>query len=272
MNRVNSILWTRCFRFLAVFCLSIGSVFAFSVNAEDESEEARRERLHLYLKGRYIFQKQCSICHGATGRGDGEWAANLINKPRNFRTGIFKFRTTPFGMLPTAEDLKRTIRSGISGTAMPYFKDLSDGDIDSLIVYIQSLSRQWDDEDLQAEPLRIPDTPEWFGQESLRRQHAKRAGDRFLQNCAICHGAKGDGDGPGGKGLVDVWGFPSKPASLSDEHHKSGDGPQDLYRTIATGMNGTAMVGFSRAFEPGQIWELVAYVKGLEGQASREVE
>tara|TARA_R110000850_G_scaffold66959_16_gene148623 strand:+ start:581 stop:1387 length:807 start_codon:yes stop_codon:yes gene_type:complete len=248
---------------IGMLVISLLASATVTVAAEEESEEVRRQRLHLYLKGRYVFQKQCAICHGATGRGDGEWAGNLIHKPRNFRAGIFKFRTTPYGMLPTTEDLHRTIRSGISGTAMPFFKDLSEEDLSSLIVYIQSLSREWDDESLQAEPLMFPDTPQWFASAEDKKREAGKAKQRFVQSCMICHGEKGEGDGPGGKGLMDVWGFPSKPANLSEEHHKSGDGPQDLYRTIATGLNGTAMIGFAEQFKPAEIWQLVAYVQGL---------
>ena len=107
----------------------------------DDAEEAQRRELHQYLKGRYLFQKQCAICHGTAGRGDGPWAAELSDKPRNFRTGAFKFRSTAFGTLPTEDDVRRTIRSGISGTAMTFCKDLSEDDVDALIGFINSMSR-----------------------------------------------------------------------------------------------------------------------------------
>ncbi|NRB76343.1 MAG: c-type cytochrome [Verrucomicrobiales bacterium] len=256
--------------FLTPFILGVMGLTPF-LHAE-ETEEERRERLHIYLKGRYVFQKQCAICHGATGRGDGEWAANLIHKPRNFRSGVFKFRSTPYGMLPTDEDLRRTIRNGISGTAMPFFKELSDDEVDSLIVYLQSLSREWNDDSLHAESIKIPELPKWYYSEKEKANHVKKGAERFAVSCVICHGATGDGDGPGGKGLVDVWGFPSQPAALSKEHHKSGDDPTDIYRTIATGLNGTAMIGFSDQFKTNEIWELVAYVQSLSEEKVRKTE
>ena len=242
--------------FFVLFCFLLPSLFA------SDEEEDRRE-LHLYLKGRYLFQKNCTTCHGTTGRGNGPWAAELKDKPRNFRTGIFKFRTTPYGKLPTDDDLRRTIRSGISGTAMPFFKDFSDEDVDALIVYLKSLSREWKNEELYAESLDLPDVPQWFSDEKKRKAHAKKAAPQFQQICATCHGEKGDGDGPGAKGLIDVWEHPITPASLSDEHHKSGDAPADLFRTIATGLNGTPMVGFEGAFEQEQMWDLVAFILEL---------
>ena len=45
----------------------------------------------------------------------------MFTKPRDFTKGIFKFRTTPLGSLPTEADLMRTIRTGVSGTMMPTF-------------------------------------------------------------------------------------------------------------------------------------------------------
>lgn len=247
--------------FLLVFGTSVAGIFSPPLRSQEE-EDQRRE-LHLYLKGRYLFQKQCSTCHGMTGRGNGPWAAELKDKPRNFRTGVFKFRTTPFGMLPTENDLRRTIRSGISGTAMPFFKDLSDEDVSALIVFIQSLSREWDKEEQRAEPIPLPDTPSWFGDPKERAAHAKQAGPVFLANCTVCHGQTGDGDGPGSKGLRDVWGHEIIPAKLSAEHHKSGDAPADLYRTIATGLNGTPMVGYHGQLKEQEIWDLVALVLDL---------
>ncbi|MEM7015058.1 MAG: cytochrome c, partial [Verrucomicrobiota bacterium] len=84
-----------------------------------------------------------------------------------------------------------------------------------------------------------------------------------------CHGADGEGDGPAAaEGFVDVWEHPIKPADLTRPHHKSGDGSQDLFRTIALGLDGTPMVGFSAALKEEQIWELVAYVRSIKKDRS----
>lgn len=34
--------------------------------------------------GKAVFEKNCAVCHGATGRGDGPAAAGLNPKPANF--------------------------------------------------------------------------------------------------------------------------------------------------------------------------------------------
>lgn len=251
--------------------LWILGVLLFLVVSSGHSEEGQgdaeaRRQLHYYMKGRFLFQKQCTDCHGTTGRGDGPWAAELTDKPRNFRTGVYKFRTTPFGKLPTEEDLRRTIRSGISGTAMPFFANMADDDVTALIVYLQSLSRNWDNEELHEEPLDLPEIPGWYREPMKRSEASKEGAKLFVAQCSVCHGPEGKGDGPGGQGLVDVWGNPIVPAALSNEHHKSGDAPTDLYRTIATGLNGTPMIGYAGMLKPSEIWELVAFIQGLSDE------
>ncbi|MDG2124465.1 MAG: cytochrome c [Verrucomicrobiales bacterium] len=91
-------------------------------------------------RGAWSTKKNCVFCHGRRGRGDGPWAKGVEEKPRDFRSGIFKFRSTPAGFLPTDDDLRRTVRTGISGTMMPAFKKLTTTALDAVIVYIKSLS------------------------------------------------------------------------------------------------------------------------------------
>lgn len=230
-----------------------------------KADKDREFNMHDYLQGRHVYQRQCIECHGRTGRGDGPWSEDLTDRPRNFRVGVFKFRTTPMGFLPTDDDLHRTIRSGVSGTAMPAFKKLSDRDVDALIAYIQGLSKRWDNDDLYTKPMEIPDLPKWMFKAEERAQHIENAKPLFAQLCASCHGPEGKGDGPAAaEGLVDVWENKIKPADLTKEHHKSGDSSKDLFRTIALGLDGTPMVGFSPALKQEQIWGLVAFVRDSE--------
>jgi hypothetical protein len=43
----------------------------------------------------------------------------LKPRPRDFTTGGYKIRTTETGSVPTDDDLVRTVRQGLYGTAMP---------------------------------------------------------------------------------------------------------------------------------------------------------
>ncbi|TWU34241.1 cytochrome c [Novipirellula artificiosorum] len=90
--------------------------------------------------GRGLYRKHCALCHGVTGNGRGTTAAILNPYPRDYRMGIFKFKSTPRGSKPTREDVSRSIRNGIAGTAMNKIPELSEEDVQSLVDYVIYLS------------------------------------------------------------------------------------------------------------------------------------
>jgi mono/diheme cytochrome c family protein len=90
--------------------------------------------------GRGLYQKHCVICHGVTGNGRGPTAAEQVPYPRDYRMGVFKFKSTPRGAKPTREDLAKSIRGGIAGTAMKPIPGLSEDDIQALVDYVIYLS------------------------------------------------------------------------------------------------------------------------------------
>src|SRR4029077_12818803 len=78
-----------------------------------------------------VYDHACAWCHGKDGRGDGP-AAFSINKrrsplPRDFTRGVFAFRSTRTGELPTEDDLLRTVERGIP-RYMPSFRGLTRGE------------------------------------------------------------------------------------------------------------------------------------------------
>jgi hypothetical protein len=50
---------------------------------------------------------------------------------------------------------------------------------------------------------------------------------------------------------------------------KGGSTPGDLYRTIATGLDGTPMPAFAEALSAEALWALVSYVEGLASPEAR---
>lgn len=58
--------------------------------------------------GKTLFVKQCAVCHGPTGAGDGPSAPLLNPTPTNFR----KIR-------PTLHYAETALADGVRGTAMP---------------------------------------------------------------------------------------------------------------------------------------------------------
>lgn len=98
--------------------------------------------------GRGLFRQHCVRCHGITGNGRGETAALVDPYPRDFRPGIFKFKTTRRGSKPLKSDLARVIKHGIPGTTMiPDYQfsatevgPLPDEAVDALVDYVIYLS------------------------------------------------------------------------------------------------------------------------------------
>jgi mono/diheme cytochrome c family protein len=87
-----------------------------------------------------LYRRHCVHCHGVTGDGAGPTAMFLNPYPRDFRHGTFKFKSTRLGAKPTDDDLRRTLRNGIPGTAMPSFKLLAATEIDALVEYVKYLA------------------------------------------------------------------------------------------------------------------------------------
>ena len=87
-----------------------------------------------------LYREHCVHCHGINGDGKGPTAAFLNPYPRDYRRGVFKFKSTPRGSRPTHADLKKTLVNGVAGTSMPSFKLLSETEIESLVNYVKYLS------------------------------------------------------------------------------------------------------------------------------------
>ncbi len=213
-----------------------------------------------YMQGRYVYERHCIVCHGARGDGNGELSPTLKPKPRSFREGMFKFRTTPLGALPTDDDLRRTIRHGLSGTAMGMFAQLTDEEVTAVITYVKSFSRRWRKKENYAQPMDLPAAPAWLKQPSAVKAHAPAGKKLFTLHCAACHGEKADGTGPAAAALQDIWGLPAAPSDLRQPHLRCGDAPADIFRILTTGMNGTPMMSFAPVLTPEQRWDIIAYI------------
>ena len=87
-----------------------------------------------------LFRRHCAYCHGVSGDGRGPTAMIVNPYPRDYRRGVFKFKSTYSADRPTDEDLRRTLLSGIPGTAMPTFMLLQPDEIDALVEYVKYLS------------------------------------------------------------------------------------------------------------------------------------
>jgi len=253
--------WPLCCLIACLGCLAT----AASPGAETVATSARKIDRDTYAQGRFVFQKNCVPCHGRFGEGDGELVKDWEVVPRNFRLATFKYRSTPYGKLPTDEDLKRTIRRGIAGTAMPTFAKLREEELKAVVEFVKFLSPDWKDPELKGEAVPIPLRPGWFADEQQRVIQAAFGRALFQESCAACHGANGAGDGLAAAGLKDSQGKPIRPADLR-QPLRSGPHPEDIYRTIMTGITGTPMPGFTGTLTPEQAWQLSAHLLQLQSR------
>jgi mono/diheme cytochrome c family protein len=245
---------TRVLAFL--LCLSLHPAWAADQEAALKAEGAR------------VYQRYCVGCHGVNGDGKGPAAAMLIVKPRDFTQGVFKFRSTPSGQLPTDEDLYKTISRGVYRTSMPDWALLSERERIGVIEYLKGFYPEWTRRG-PSTPIHIPPPPASLGSAAS----VARGRELYtLLECLACHGDSGRGDGPSAKTLSpDVWGNPQKPFDFTKGRLKSGPTPQDVYRTFMTGISGTAMPSFADIFDQpdgenireGDAWNLVSYILSL---------
>ena len=90
--------------------------------------------------GHGLYRQHCAHCHGITGDGRGPTAMFLNPYPRDYRPGVYKFKSTYNPIRPTDEDLRRVLMNGVAGTAMPSFALLPPAEIDALVEYVKYLS------------------------------------------------------------------------------------------------------------------------------------
>jgi len=87
-----------------------------------------------------LYRQLCASCHGETGQGRGTVAASQNPYPRDFRKGVFKYKSALRNSKPLKSDIAHTLRHGLAGSQMPLFNKLTDKQIDALVDYVIYLS------------------------------------------------------------------------------------------------------------------------------------
>ena len=63
-------------------------------------------------RGKVVYERYCVSCHGDLGNGEGEFAEYISPKPRDYRQGTFKWRSTPSGSADSTST-RRTIACSV---------------------------------------------------------------------------------------------------------------------------------------------------------------
>ncbi len=241
---------TRAYLVAAVLVVTVNWLTASPARAADAGN------------GKTIFDRQCAVCHGDTGHGDGPAAALMSPRPRNFQKGLFKLRSTESGELPTTEDLVKTVTNGMPGTGMPSFRDLDEQDIADAVVFLKTLGGPESEEGSwfslyeTPPPAVVPAMPVPDDRQlALGKELYTKMG------CIGCHGETGKGDAKPVEETKDDWGEPLHPRNYSIGVYKGGSRPEDLYLRVLTGLDGTPMTGFWKdAMNTEERWAVVRYI------------
>ncbi len=247
-----------------------------------------------------VFAQSCARCHGAAGNGSGSDASGLEPPPRDYRRGIFKFTTTPYGYHPRHSDLVRVIRDGVPGTAMPAHDSLTPETLDGLALCVTALARRGElqtllvleaENEVAVDPAVVPDlvaqvlegwqTAEDYArlgippatamtEESIRRGKADFLSDEL--GCYRCHAIDGRGQPPDSAlELRDSWGRPIQVHDMTWGVFRGGSAPEDMFVRIAWGVSGTPMGMLSAdiASDGDRVWSLVHYVQHMVQSRTR---
>jgi cytochrome c oxidase cbb3-type subunit 2 len=222
------------------------------------------ENAHTITEGRRIYERRCAVCHGENGNGKGKRANELITKPFDFTSGTYKFRSTPSGSLPTDEDIYSTISRGIRGTGMLPWFGLSKEEKWAVTYYIKTFSERFEEEESDF-PVAIPrvtvSPAELINRGQTVFEQAK---------CWECHGKNGRGDGPKANELKDDWNYHIRPRDFTSEKFKRGASMEDVFLTVATGLDGTPMASYKDTMPAKDILAVATYVKSLSVQHSSQ--
>ncbi|MCI0398751.1 MAG: c-type cytochrome [Chloroflexi bacterium] len=250
---------------IAVITTALTIVVAFNSAGVRTTRAATQAQT---AEGQAIYSQRCEICHGAEGDGAGPAAENMDPRPRDFRRGWYKIRTTASGQLPTDEDLVQIISRGMPGTTMPAWEGvLSEAEIQAVAEYIKGFSRRFERETPE---LVVAGSKVEASQESIARGAELFAGQEA--ECVKCHGPAGRGDGPSADELTeDSFGDVIVPADLTMPWlFRGGPTVDDIYMRLKTGLTGSPMPAYADVLSDEDIWNLANYVDSLGPDAPVE--
>src|SRR5712691_8234238 len=244
-------------------------------------------------EGGVIYIKNCMYCHGDNLDGAGHFAHAFNPPPANFTDA------GTIAMLQEAYLFWRIAKGGPGlpkeskpwNSVMPAWEDrLSEEDIWKVIMYLYDATgyqpRRWESHAAAPHPqevgarsggsLSLAFLAAPVGRVLAPPTEAQQPGDPaqgkviYEKKCLLCHGEKGDGNGPAAP-LLDP-----KPRDFTKGKYKirtsaSGQLPadSDLFGIISDGMPGTSMPAWKVLSEKDR-WNLVAYVKSFAGGAFKD--
>jgi mono/diheme cytochrome c family protein len=234
-------------------------------------------------RGRQIYARVCSVCHGERGNGSMWASANLKPAPRDFTTQIAKDELTRDRMIAS-------VTRGRPNTPMQgYGTRFSLEEREAVIDYIREAfmgirlspaemasakkPKKADGHDHSAHSHAGGSAADHAahghnvgplgkdGKVDMKAVFAKglkgdpvAGGKMYEANCATCHGAKGDGQGPR------AYFINPKPRVFTNDDSRATLNRPTIYDGVATGRRGSEMPAWDKVLTPQEIADVAEYV------------
>lgn len=212
-------------------------------------------------RGKQVYFQHCVSCHGDRGQGVLVAQSGMTRPPRDLSSPQARAELT-------REQLIEATRNGRSGTTMiSYRNQLPAKDIEAVARYIDAaimvpqsqISGTMAHGGRQSTPGAIPPpsgSDMTLPLPSGLKGNARAGREFYMNNCATCHGEKGDGKGPR------AYFINPKPVSfLSDKSRMTLNRPM-LFTFISAGKLGTEMPAWRHVLTEQEIANVAEYVFG----------
>lgn len=174
-------------------------------------------------RGQGVYARDCATCHGVHGAGDGPGAAGLHPRPVDFSEHVY-----------TLDRLSFSLWNGVSGTAMPAWRDLPEQDLAAVAQVVRGFNAP------QPEPSIPPAT-------------LALGAKVYADHCAQCHGEKGAGDGSAAAQF---------PIAATNFHEQRPSLAATL-RTLRNGREGTPMAPWTGKLTESELSAVAYFVRGF---------
>jgi mono/diheme cytochrome c family protein len=218
-------------------------------------------------RGRSVYSKNCSVCHGEKGDGRSRAQNSLNPPPRDF--------TAPGARAElTHERMITSVTFGRPDTAMAGFKtQLSKEDISAVVDYIRAgfmastdgISGVHAREQAAPAPAAAPKpatghvhkhvgTPMAEPMPNGLKGNVAKGKAFYLETCATCHGKTGDGRGPR------AYFINPKPRNFLHPASREMLNRVELFEMISEGKPGTEMPAWNKVLSPQEIADVAEFV------------
>lgn len=175
------------------------------------------------LRGTQLYKRDCVVCHGIQGQGDGPGAAALHPRPVSFSEHQY-----------TLDRLSAVLWNGVIGTAMPAWRDFSPEDLGALAQAVRGFYAG------QQEP-------------AIPKDVLDLGGRVYSAHCAQCHGDQGAGDGSAAEQ------FPIPPTNFQAERPTIAAS----LHALRNGVAGTPMAPWTSQLSEAELSAAAYFVRGF---------